>query len=85
MSEEKIFHEEGEYIEEDFDLGETVVLKSGGPIMVVECIEELKGVQLIYTSWFNENSPHNYQLSEGVFRADTLIHVDMPDVKVVNN
>jgi uncharacterized protein YodC (DUF2158 family) len=52
-----------------FQVGEVVVLKSGGPEMTVSEIANNRGAPLIRTAWFEEGKLKRGQFSEGSLKA----------------
>jgi uncharacterized protein YodC (DUF2158 family) len=55
----------------DFKVGETVVLRSGGPLMTVEAIDETHpGGSLIKTVWFDSRGQEMHsQFMQGVLES----------------
>ncbi|MCB1343129.1 MAG: DUF2158 domain-containing protein [Pseudooceanicola sp.] len=56
---------------ETFKIGDTVQLKSGGPLMTVEEFGEYNGVYKARCIWFFQGKESN-----GVYPPDTLVKVD---------
>ena len=58
---------------EQFDVGDVVQLKSGGPIMTVSGISQLSsGGEAVRCQWFEKNKP-----MRGAFKAAMLKAVDL--------
>lgn len=49
-------------------IGDVVRLKSGGPLMTVESLDDYYGVMKARCTWFS-----NHELKDGVFPPETLV------------
>lgn len=60
----------------DFNIGDVVELKSGGPSMTVS--ELSKDGKMVNCMWFSENTPKKH-----MFTNETLVKKDMKPMKII--